>query len=344
MLTAHDLDSLGKQLSQDYIDQKVDLTENLAKVATAKGLNQHQTYRVAESANVESYLALMKTAEDKYIDFPLADAKKAYITSQGLEKEASAEPSLDYIKPYTDVPVTEVFNKFASLEGIERSEDQETPKSESEWRKEAADCEGTLKFLDDALLETNSSLEKDYLELKYQVKQAMLQDVTFQDLANIIKVAADPMGETLCEELEKDLKDDLNHYSFQKEAQFSTPPNPESKIFKVALATVRDAGRHFQIQEALDHYDKKYSEILESSKLPRLYKQASKAKSAKEGASAMWRLIKAPFKHWKATGILAGGGVAYGAGKTKGKQQQGAVLQLAATKLGPTKDSRKIFR
>ena len=132
MFTAHDLDSLGKKLSQDYIENKVELTESLAKIATAKSLNKHQISRVAEAANVESYLTLMKTAEDKYINFPLADAQKAYELSQGLEKEANSVVSNDYYQPLVDTSVPEVFNKFASLEGIERSEDQETQKSESE--------------------------------------------------------------------------------------------------------------------------------------------------------------------------------------------------------------------
>ena len=132
MFTAHDLDSLGKKLSQDYTEHKIELTDNLAKTATAQGLNQYQTSRVAEAANVESYLVLMKTAEDKYIDFPLANAKKAFELSQGLEKEASSVVSNDYQRPLVEVTIPEVFNKFASLEGIERSEDQAIPKSESE--------------------------------------------------------------------------------------------------------------------------------------------------------------------------------------------------------------------
>ena len=132
MFTAHDLDSLGKELSKDYIDHKIELTDNLAKMATAKSLNQHQTNRVAEAANIESYLMLMKTAEDKYIDFPLADPKKAFSIGQELEKEASAVVSDDYTAPLEKVTIPEVFNKFASLEGIERSEDKPPVKSESE--------------------------------------------------------------------------------------------------------------------------------------------------------------------------------------------------------------------
>ena len=132
MFTAHDLDNLGKELSQDYLDNKANLTDNLAKIATTKGLNQHQTNRVAESANVELYLSLMKTAENKYINFPLADAKKAFEISQGLEKEASTVVSNDYNQPLTQVSVSEVFNKFASLEGVERSDKVILSKSKSE--------------------------------------------------------------------------------------------------------------------------------------------------------------------------------------------------------------------
>jgi len=342
MFTAHDLDSLGKTLSKDYTDHKIELTENLAKVATTKGLNQHQTNRVAEAANIESYLNLMKTSEDKYIDFPLADPKKAFSIGQELEKEASAVVSDDYTAPLEKTTVSEVFNKYASLEEVEQSEDLTPEKSESEWRKEASENIGILHCLDNGLLETNSSFEKNYLNLKHQVKQAMLQNIAFGDIKEIIKVAANPVGDQLCETIHEDLKNDLVHISFEKEAEHHTSPNPESKIFKAAESLASNVGRHGKILEAIDHYDTKYTNLVMQAKLPIMYKQAAAPTTAIGKLLAnMWDFGK---KHKGLAATVPAMGAAYYFGKNKGKAEQGSILQQGYVKLGPNKNPQKIFR
>lgn len=342
MFTAHDLDSLGKKLSKDYIDHKIELTDNLAKTATAEGLNQHQTNRVAEAANIESYLTLMKTAKDKYIDFPLADPKKAFSIGQELEKEATAVVSDDYKKPFINTTVPEVFNKFASLEEIERSKDKEIPKSESEWRKEASENLGILQCLNNGLFEANSSFETNYLKLKFLVKQAMLQGTSYNDIKQIIKVAANPLGNQACVAIQEDLKNDLIHISFEKEAQHHTSPNPESKIFKVAQALSSNVGRHGQLQEAIAYYDAKYNELLKKANLPSMYKQAAGPSTAIGKLLAnMWAFGK---KHKGLAVTVPALGAVYSFGKQKGKAEQGSILQQGYVKLGPTKNPQKIFR
>ena len=86
MITQHDLDELGKQLSQDFVSDNNSLNDGLKKVATEKGLNREQLQRVAEAANTETYLQLMKTAQENYVDFPLADYREVY---EGISKTAS---------------------------------------------------------------------------------------------------------------------------------------------------------------------------------------------------------------------------------------------------------------
>ena len=72
-----ELEFIGLKLSSDYIQDNIDLTTNLEKQASIYTLNGQQIRRVAETANVETYLKLADLAEDGYVEFALADAEKA---------------------------------------------------------------------------------------------------------------------------------------------------------------------------------------------------------------------------------------------------------------------------
>lgn len=108
MLNAHDLDALGKQIADDYIQNDTSLTESLTKTARNHGLNRQQINRVAERANEDTYLNLIKEAEDKYVMFDLADAGAAHKGAIMSEKRASFKD--DYVTSVTGSiePIPEV--------------------------------------------------------------------------------------------------------------------------------------------------------------------------------------------------------------------------------------------
>ena len=78
MISIEELDQIGKQLSEDFISDNASLNEGLKKDASEKGLNKEQLQRVAEMANTETYLNLLKTAKDNYVQFDLADFREAF--------------------------------------------------------------------------------------------------------------------------------------------------------------------------------------------------------------------------------------------------------------------------
>ena len=94
MVEPKELEKLGENISKDYVQKHISLNDGLKKVASGYGLNKQQLRRVAESANVSTYLSLIKTAEDKYLKFDLANAELAH---EDIVKEGKHEqPVYDY--------------------------------------------------------------------------------------------------------------------------------------------------------------------------------------------------------------------------------------------------------
>lgn len=104
--TQKDFDAHGERISQDYITERIPLEEGIYKVATEKGLNPTQVNQLVWSTNTKTHLALFdKKAEDKIIDFPLADASSVILRIYGddaeepEEKNASADVVHDFYAP-----------------------------------------------------------------------------------------------------------------------------------------------------------------------------------------------------------------------------------------------------
>lgn len=94
MVKPEELEKLGKQIATEYLERQIPLTDGLDKVATVHGLNKNQVHRVAEAANVRTYLELMKTAQDdSYITFDVADPMQVIETV--TEKKAQTNDYLE---------------------------------------------------------------------------------------------------------------------------------------------------------------------------------------------------------------------------------------------------------
>ena len=100
MRTGIELEQLGRDSAKDYIKSSdSSLTESLAKCAATHQLNRQQLNRVAESANVETYLSLIDGTDDKYIEFDLADPKRAFDNTSQKEYEHHLK-KLGYVSTY----------------------------------------------------------------------------------------------------------------------------------------------------------------------------------------------------------------------------------------------------
>lgn len=111
-----DLDVLGKNISDEFVRNGVPMTTSLIKIASENGLNKHQISRVAEVANVEAYLTLIKTASNKYIEFPVADPILATLE---LSKTADITNMTDYEN--SPEPTTTAESLFAAYEELSKT-------------------------------------------------------------------------------------------------------------------------------------------------------------------------------------------------------------------------------
>tara|TARA_Y100000310_G_C20415625_1_gene684177 strand:- start:266 stop:751 length:486 start_codon:yes stop_codon:yes gene_type:complete len=161
MITSFDLEKLGHTISKTYISDGITMNDSLLKVADTHNLNLQQIHRVAEAANVDAYLNLIKSSEDKYVDFPLANAKDVY-TNLTTDTDA---PQTAVAADYENPPVkTASVNLFPGVdEGMEKV--AENKRSYSAIRKEASYIEGVCHYIADQAAQTQTDFSTSYDKL-----------------------------------------------------------------------------------------------------------------------------------------------------------------------------------
>ncbi len=334
MLNAHDLDALGKQIADEYIQNETALTESLTKTARNHGLNRQQINRVAESANEETYLNLIKEADDKYVVFDLADSSIAHDDTVASEKTASFTNDYSVTGTITTLP--------GEIYGWEIKEDLEKTAEEdintTVVTKEAQRLEGTLQLLEDALFETKAAFEQHYGNTQEFVKQAVLSGVPFEDTAKVLVDAAPAIAEPISTMLKEALSERIPHFDFDLESQEDGLINIDSDLYKQAQCLGYYADRFGALDHAIDIYYDEYKEVNEKIERPQMYKRAGLITSTLVNLGTLAR------KHKALTGTLAVLPVAYRAGKLKGESEQGQLLQEALVKAGPQRNLKKVFR
>jgi len=176
-----EITELGKKVSQDFTERAIPMTDSLVKIAKEKQLTKIQLQRVAEEANNASYLKLVKTASDAYVEFPVGDFQEAWDKVHTLEKKASVvldseyenitRQKFDYMEKvayeYVD-PKVEILNKYEIEEKIEY-------------------LKSNINRLENMFFEKNASFEKDFNELVNMVKQGMAsKEVDYSDVKAVV--------------------------------------------------------------------------------------------------------------------------------------------------------------
>ena len=323
MKNAHDLDIIGKQISDGFVHDGVSLNEGLHKVGSDQGLNREQLQRVAEAANTETYLSLMKTAKENYVDFPLADFKEVH---DSMTKTASHDLveiddyDLDY-ESNTNSPIDETgtFEKPASIE-----------KNASDDKKEAITARETMKYLDEAAYESIMDIETHYTNLEKHAQQSILSDVPFNNIKEILKVASEVTHEPVVELLVERLSKYAPHVDLTKEASIEGKPNPDSDLYKEAQAIQDETIRYLKIEEAIDHYHKQYTDLIDGYDLPLVKEAGDVSRIIFHTGRLGGRSVKGVIDAAKKFPTLATGAFLYAVGrktgKSKGKRAQGKVL------------------
>lgn len=330
MYSAHDLEDFGKIASSNLLDKSVSLNEGIQKIAGENMLNRQQINRVVETANVETYISMMKTAESKYINFDLADAV-AIADGLGIPKVASA-----VIDDYSE----HVVNMHVEVEEVEKTastEETEIVRSQSELRNEAAELKGTVQFLQDAIYEVHASLDEDYMKLGHLVTQHVLSGENFNEAAHVIKQASLDQDNIIADSIKNDLIDSMPLVDFDIEFTPQGLLQTETSLYKTAQSIGDNLHRIQLTKQAMDSQIDKYLEAVDkTTKVVMINKYA--------GVISFAGKLVDLFKRFpRITAAAAATPIAYSSGKKRGKAEQGHALQEVYLK-GQTRNPRKAFR
>lgn len=261
-----EITELGKKVSQDFTERNTSMTESLVKIAQDKQVNKNQLQRIAEIANQETYLKLIKTASEGYVEFDVADFNKAWTTTHEMKKEASLVFDNDYQNIVRDYSGS--MEKVAEeINPLQEKEEEYALNEKAEYLK------GNVQLLSNMLLEKQASFQKelnstlntckqliasrenDYSEIKavleteaYHIKEALLKDVEEQlqplfPLEDFSKVAA-------CKTKKINRKSELakkanalQKLAFEMKDVISLLENQSDELTKIAGKKLRTAGK-----------------------------------------------------------------------------------------------------
>ena len=330
MLTASELQKIGEEVAGEFITNGTPLTKGLTKIAGEHGLNKQQISRVAEVANTSTYLKMIKTAKDKYVEFPLADPTAIYATiKESISKTASGNDT-DYNSSPSSDKEWPVFKLFKVAVSDPQEEINKEAAAKRQLKREAGALQSKIEFTTNHLQEKLAEFEKDYEELFFLTKQAVLQNIPFSHLETIIKIAGELISDTVLTDYRARLTRIAPHIALDDEkvaglnesgAPINLVPNKTSAIYKLANS-LQDQILHItRVNDALDTMTDNLN-ACSGSHFPNLEKYAIKVVRPIIGGA-----IEAVRLHPKRAGMVAIVLVANNEGKKKGKYKQGVILQ-----------------
>ncbi len=226
-VTDNDYEQLAEDIVNAFIDDGTPLDESLYKKANDMGLLPDQIRQLSWRSNVKAHLDLFKKkAEDKIIEFPLADAarviEKLYGDSQDSEqtKTASAHDEIDSAVDFFGSFETITIEKTAGCNAADKIDEKEARWLEKEpdlkernidarKRVKAAEALITQGILNeresyvDALNDLGSDLRKlaHYPEGQAEIREFVHEAVSCHDPS--IEYILDDLGLTVTEEMKK---------------------------------------------------------------------------------------------------------------------------------------------
>ena len=303
MLSPKELTKLGEKISKDYLEHNIPLNEGLEKVASRKELNSNQVDRVAESANVKTHLGLLKTAEDNYIRFDIADPKK--VKSYNEVKTSSSK--YDYQEPPTKTAGKYDEHSPFELAG-EKLAEEGKPDDSIEKYNRSAEKTAEVDRLKNTLLESSIRLETLSKPIYRLCKQAALNGTSAEDLQYVIKEASEQLGSFIINDILKPSlsKDDINFE--EKELEKTAEVNPENELYMAVQDFHNEAAFAHTVNEV---YNEKVASLGDTLL----------EKRAKKGSSFIGNTVKGVFRTIKNHPYASSLGGVYLVGRRVGKQK-----------------------
>jgi hypothetical protein len=315
MYTSLDLETFGKQISEQHFQTKESLTSLLSKVASSHELTSQQVHRVAESANIDTYLNMMKTAEEKYIKFEVADPIAVAHGQTQVVKTASVVTNYDYNTSLEDHLHDLIPSAEKTAEEITIPEPTNT-----EMQKEAGLKLGAVIRKENHLLDDQLIIASEFDSIEGLVKQALLGGTSFSDIAHVLKVAAPISNMGLITHIKADLEKNIPHHNFEV-ASCDRDLRTDSKLYKKAAAFDKSVDTLITKVAEYTEILQDYVTYVQDKELPILHKEAGVLKKVKNVGEFVG-------KHKVMSTMAVFVPVSYKAGKEKGKRDMSKNIKV----------------
>lgn len=314
-----EIHKLGKTLSSEFLEEGVSLTEGLQKVASESGLNNNQVQRVAESANVETYLSLLKTNNGGYIDFDLARPERVKTASVDTEEVLGFTGRHD-----TGREDEEWIAELFPVETEKTAEEIKWDPAE-ENRKNRVHLRGEIEFVENNLQEGLQDVEGTFNKLAHIIDQYKKSgEVPADHLTTVVKNAAPNSSQIILAGCHLPSEENLEkRASVAKDTElWKTAHQLDQKIIGVA-----------QLNEILEPLKKVAKEKIDEAppEDKKFLKQASKTlKPFTDTGSVVMKFIKEhPFLTGASIGIPL-----YWAGKSAGRSGSESLIKDETINIG----------
>jgi hypothetical protein len=228
MKNANELLQLGKNIANAYLQNGEDLTESLTKVAVANSLTKEEIHRVAEQANVETYLGLVTKTPDHYVQFNLANPVDSFYKAASIMHK-DVEEDLDEYNDIQDIPFSlSMYKQKSKGDEVITKEASATIAIEQEISK----LKDKINILQNEILVKKAELSVGVDKSNDMIKQAILGGVNFNNICELVKLATPLLGDTIINDFKKNFTTECPFVDLEKDAEKNLIPSKTSDLFQ----------------------------------------------------------------------------------------------------------------
>jgi hypothetical protein len=198
MINSTELEKLAIVATEKYLKDNIPLNDTIVKLAQDHGLNAHQVSRVVEAANTNVYVKLFNEAQNKYIEFPNADSEKIAMILNPPKNQSTVSASDYFLEP--------VQEKLREDTPIFKTGEDVVTLRESDALRDYYKLANLQERINNAVYELDALFETEMLQLKYQVKQAVLKGTAYDDIQSaVVTIFPDSFVKSAMKSLHKEL-------------------------------------------------------------------------------------------------------------------------------------------
>lgn len=246
-ITSEQIRDMSTKTVEGFLNNKVPLSEGLAKQASYHNLNSEQVQRAVEATNSIAYLKVLSLADDRTVEFPLCKyaeviqnlaLPKDLFTKQASVIQMGRTPGKTVALPYEDFVKAASFNDTTLTEMNEVETQIYLTKLASKHQRELEHLKEKEMFMAPDLIKAAKDFSKDSMGLEKLATVAKGSD--YAKLSTLVYGVAKPFEDTGLFK-EADLKEARNLAGMLKQAEELVANIQEKEKLLKAAALQKEA-------------------------------------------------------------------------------------------------------